>query len=400
MDLEELKAEIETEDDVGKISECIGRLVKDGIGGGGQGSTLYLLGIKYAEELVKSLDLEKLKDKIEAEEDIGKIGKCIMKVALARDQGFAVSVWRHVGVAEKLLKSLDLEKLKDKIEAEEDIGKIRVCIVGIDCGSVEIAEKLLKSLDFEILKDKIEAEENIEKITGFVGEIAVRSEEIAEKLVPVMMKKIEAEEDIEKISKWFRGVCGVKWTRWASKKIAEKLSKALDIETPMTPWDAHNGVFSYQKLKDKINAEEDIYKIWKFILAIMGIVQKNTEEDTGTVGRCCIYSTDEWCKELAEKLIPTVKNKIESEEDAGKIGGCIKSIEDVMWLDIFLLVSGSVSKLVNQLDPDKAKTPEVREKIIGLKKRTSELNRSRNTHNIRQHSRRGFLRSRSPPDQG
>ena len=54
-----------------------------------------------------------------------------------------------------------------------------------------------------------------------------------------------------------------------------------------------------------------------------------------------------------------MKNKIEAERSIKKINECIEHLE---WG-----TEEFISKLVNQLDPGKAKTPRIKEKIIELK---------------------------------
>ena len=107
-----------------------------------------------------------------------------------------------------------------------------------------------------------------------------------------------------------------------SEKLAEKVTNNLNVEN----------------LNDKIEAEEDIMKI-----------------------ALCVESIAKRSEEVVEKLIPVVKKKIErAEKDSWKINHCIGVIG--------LGSEEFASKLVNQLDPENAKTPEVREKIIELKK--------------------------------
>lgn len=62
----------------------------------------------------------------------------------------------------------------------------------------------------------------------------------------------------------------------------------------------------------------------------------------------------------AESLVPIVKNKVEAEKDNMFLWNAARYLnqED----------KKVVSKLINQLDPKKAKTPEVKNEIIELKK--------------------------------
>ncbi len=231
----ELRKSIEAEDNVGEIGRCIWNVgeisrLRDEMDGG-----LYIEGITYAreevaEKLVNSLDLKNLKDKIEVEADIGKIRECIGSISCARGE-----------VAEKLVNSLDLKNLKDKIEVEEDIGKIGWCIRNIAGGNEEVAGKLAKSLDLEKLKVKIWAEEDFGKIGECIGDISKASEEVAEKLIPVMKGRIEAKEDIGEIGRCIGEIAE------RNEEVAEKLVPVM---------------------KGKIEVEKDIEKIKECICEI------------------------------------------------------------------------------------------------------------------------------------
>ena len=216
----------------------------------------------------KNPDLEILKKKIDAEDDIGEISGFIRDIANV-----------SVNDAKDLIKSLDARKLKTKIDAEKSLGKIGLCVemIGID---EESAKDIIKNLDLEKLKDKIDADEDIEMIGWCVGRISITSGEVAKDLI-----------------------------------------RSMDLE----------------KLKDKIDAERSTEEIcWCFANISVGDAN------------------------AAERLVPVVKKKIEAEGD-----------NILLWNSTRYLNQGDkkvVSKLVSQLNPENAKTPEVKNEIIELKK--------------------------------
>jgi len=125
---------------------------------------------KIAEELVRSLNTKKLSDKINAEKNSIVISECIILIA-------------------KFNKELAYELipvLKDKLDIEKDVGKIGLCIGRIDSSSKEVANRLVNIMDLEILKDKIIREKSILKITWVIRSIACVNKEVAEKLIKSM----------------------------------------------------------------------------------------------------------------------------------------------------------------------------------------------------------------------
>jgi len=151
--------------------------------------------------------------KLESEEDIRTVGECIIKITKGSQQ-----------VAEKLVKSFDLEKLKSGIESEDDLVKIGFRVWSIALGSEKVAEKLIPAV-----KNKLKAEENIVKIIECIRLVALGSEKSAEKLIPVVKDKIEAEENIGKIC-WH-----IQRLSEGSKETASKLVAQLDPEKAKNP---------------------------------------------------------------------------------------------------------------------------------------------------------------------
>lgn len=281
---DKVEESIEAEEDIGQIGRCIWSTA---------------IGSKeLAEKLVKNLALEKLKDKIEAEGNVVEIGSCI----------------RGIASGSKELAERFISIVRYKIEAEENVQSIGWCTEGIARGSKEVAEKLVRSLDFEKLKNKVEKEEGVIEISCCISGIARGSKEVAEELIPVLSNKLEIEADFDKISTciiWFN--TGGK----ESKELAEKLIPVV---------------------KNRIELEEDVTKI----------------------SVCVLFCITHGSKKIAEKLIPVLSNKLEIEDDFRKI-----------WFSIYSISLGSkevASKLLNRLNPRNAKNPKVRMGIIKLKR--------------------------------
>ena len=137
-----LKNKIETEKDVRKIGRFISRISP--------------LNEVLAKELIGRLDFEKLKNKAELEKDTIKISCYISTIARVDEKD-----------VEKLI-----SVLKEKIENEKDIKKICMCIICLSVPKIYV-KNLVKSLDFQKLKNKIQSEKDYKKVKLFLlGEIA------------------------------------------------------------------------------------------------------------------------------------------------------------------------------------------------------------------------------------
>ncbi len=224
---------------------------------------------------------------IEKEEDIEKIGTCIHVIAFA---GASVTdftifndsdIWNIFNAAIKICNGINVDTLSSKIEKEEDIPKIGVCIWGIAHGNVEVAYDICNRINVDTLSSKIEKEEDIVKIGSCLRAIATLNVEVALKLVKCVPSKIEKEEDIGKI-----GSCVVTIAR-ASEEVAQEIINRINVDT----------------LSSKIEKEEDIEKI-----------------------RCCLIDIARANEKVALKLVKCVPSKIEKEEDIEKIGSCVGTI--------------------------------------------------------------------------
>ncbi len=92
---------------------------------------------RYGVDFVNELRLE-----LDTEADIEKIGSCVSAVAL-----------RNKEVADKLVKTLDTQKLKTKLLAQADLKNVGSCISAIANVNKEVATQLVREFAFEELKE-------------------------------------------------------------------------------------------------------------------------------------------------------------------------------------------------------------------------------------------------------
>ena len=220
-DMEELKEKIDNEENVGEITIIIGQVADRNT--------------KLAEKLVNNLDLGKLKSKLDAENDVQEIARCVAKIAYVCE-GYAAGIFYAGGrFVENLVRNMNIKKLKDKIDGEEDIGKIVVCIDAISEVNSDVARKLTRSLDAEKLKNKIDGEKDIGKIQDCLWSIGFGSDKVAEKIVrgldaEKLGKKMGEEKDVRKI-----GLCIEAIHRQGNCKLAAKLATQLNPDNAKTP---------------------------------------------------------------------------------------------------------------------------------------------------------------------
>ena len=131
-----------------------------------------------------------IKEGVEKEEDVGKIGKCLSFIVRASKE-----------VAREIIDPINIDTLLLKIEQEEDLGDIALCMGGIVSASEEAGLKLV-----DTFISRIEKEEDIVNIGMSIGWMRnAENEEIVLKLVDSVSSKIEKEEDTNKIGMclWF-----------------------------------------------------------------------------------------------------------------------------------------------------------------------------------------------------
>lgn len=300
-------------------------------------------------ELIKNLvdeNFDRVVEGIEAEEDVGKIRSCVWNISKASEE-----------VANNLVRRLDLKKFRDKIYSEKDFYKIGGCIFEILKVNKEVTNNLVKSLNVKRLRDKLEVEKSSRGwclgIMYGIMAIYVTNNEFGEKLVRrldvgKLKDKIEVEENIYSI-----GLC-IRVIGMVSRKFGKNLVNSLDFKI----------------LKNKIEAEKNL---WDIGCCIKGIATGNKKvaerlipvvsskieavKDVEKISEC-IFEIADVNEEIAEKLIPVVKNKFETEKDVKKISECI------YW--IFMRSEEVAFKIVDQLDPDKINTDEVRKNLYEL----------------------------------
>ena len=147
-----------------------------------------------------------IEEGIEKEEDIKKIGSCVVVIAIASEE-----------VAREIVNRINIDTLLLKIGKEEDVRNIGWCVGCISDANKEVGLKLVGSI-----LPKIEKEEDLEKIGVCVRDIACESEEVGLKLVDSVASKIEKEEDIGKIKLCMWLITG------ASKKVAREIVNRLN----------------------------------------------------------------------------------------------------------------------------------------------------------------------------
>jgi len=239
---------------------------------------------EVARKIINSLDVNNLIEKINDRKDVETIAAFISEIEKV-----------NKGIAEKITNGLDVKVLINKINDEEDIFTIEACINKIEKVNKGIAEKITNGLDVKVLINKINDEKDISTIGmfiggGFVEEIRVITVIIFEACVSGIAK--------------------------INKEIAKKITKGLDIKI----------------LIEKIDKEKDI---WKIEACVSGIWRAN--------------------KEIANKIVKRLNfksliEKIEMEEDIGKIGELIRVIRKVN--------EAFSSKILNAIEPEK------REKVL------------------------------------
>ena len=149
-----------------------------------------------------------IEEGIEKEEDIKKIGSCVLVIAIASEE-----------VAREIVNRINIDTLLLKIGKEGDVRNIGWCVGCILDANKEVGLKLVGSV-----LPKIEKEEDLEKIGVCVRDIACESEEVGLKLVDSVASKIEKEEDIGKIKLCMWLITG------ASKKVAREIVNRLNPE--------------------------------------------------------------------------------------------------------------------------------------------------------------------------
>nr|QNO54859.1 hypothetical protein GHJHFCIO_00009 [Methanosarcinales archaeon ANME-1 ERB7] len=103
-------------------------------------------GITLRKKLIEDDKIQGLiKEGIEQEENVEKIGFCVLVIAIASEE---------VGL--KLANCINIDALSSKIEKEEDIRNIGICVSYIAMASKEVGLKLANRINIDIVSSKIE----------------------------------------------------------------------------------------------------------------------------------------------------------------------------------------------------------------------------------------------------
>jgi len=257
--------------------------------------------MSLVKKLIEDKEIEDLiKEGIEKEEDVGKIGFYVWCIA---------EVSKEAGL--KLANRINIDNLLSKIEKEKDMERIEWCGWAIAKTSRRVALKLV-----DAVSSKIEKEEDIGKIGSCVWYIARASKGVALKLVDAVSNRVEKENDIEKIG----------WSVWyiadANKEVGLKLANCINIDVLSSKIEKEKNLRKIGRCMwyiDHVNEEV----VLKLIKAVSNRIEK--EEDIEKIVRC-VEEIASASKEVALKLADSVSSKIEKEEDIEKIGLCVKSI--------------------------------------------------------------------------
>lgn len=202
-------------------------------------------GITLRKKLIEDDKIQGLiKEGIEQEENVEKIGFCVLVIAIASEE-----------VAREIVNRINIDTLLLKIKQEEDLGKIGFCVGSIVDSNKEVGLKL-----FDSVLLKIEKEEDVGKIGLCVRDIAEAREEIGLKLancinIDALSSKIEKEEDIRNI-----GIC-VSYIAMASKEVGLKLANRINIDI----------------VSSKIEKEWDTKIRW-YVRYVSGVAKAREEE--------------------------------------------------------------------------------------------------------------------------
>lgn len=252
--------------------------------------------------------LSEYKNKIEKEEDIRKIGWDLEDISTDRE------------FAENLVKSIDLNNLEKKIENEKNIDKIGVFLTQVAAIDKEAAKKLIP-----LVKDKITREEDVWKVSWCLGKIASFDRDISESFIPCFTEKLRKEKDLNKI-----GICTAAITHKSSsagvgfvmnldfKDLENKIELEGDVEVIgrcigdlARISREFSKIINVNNLKSKIDNEEDIEKIGSFFESV--------------------YLGNKELAERILKLtdLEILGKKIDKEEDLNRIGRCIERVGSI-----------------------------------------------------------------------
>ena len=200
-----------------------------------------------------------IKRAIEKEGDIEKIVCCVNRNALAseevalklsdavsskieklEDTYFCTVLFaRNILLASKklgleLANRVNIKVLALKIEKEEDVRRIGLCVRGIAKASKEVGLELANRVNIKVLASKIGKEEDVIKIGVCMGGITNASKEMALKLASAVSSEIGKREDMRGIEVFMTDVMGA--DREVAREIVNRLNPELREELQKSEW--------------------------------------------------------------------------------------------------------------------------------------------------------------------
>lgn len=164
-------------------------------------------------KLVKSIDIDVLSSKIDKEENLNSIEWIMASISF---------------ISEELGLEL-VESVSSKIEKEEDIVKIRLCIDGSLRENKNVACKLVENIDIDILSSKINNDANLNSIKQIISSISHASKDVGSELVKnidvdILLSKINNEADLGDILRCILEISHV------SSEVGSELVKSIDTD--------------------------------------------------------------------------------------------------------------------------------------------------------------------------
>ncbi|MCK4937605.1 MAG: hypothetical protein KAR85_03260 [Methanosarcinales archaeon] len=164
-------------------------------------------------ELVKSIDIDVLTSKIDKEMNLNSVELIMASISyISEEAGLEL-----------------IESVSSKIETEEDIVKISLCINGTLHENKNVACKLVENIDIDILSSKINNDENLDSVKRIISSISYASKDVGSELVQnidvdILLSKINNEADLGDILRCILEISH------ASSEVGSELVKSIDTD--------------------------------------------------------------------------------------------------------------------------------------------------------------------------
>jgi hypothetical protein len=159
------------------------------------------------------VDMEKLKEEIDKEEDIGKIASYLKSIS-SKDKE----------ARKQLVNSIDLMALKEKIDKADNVYDISYCFSMLDIADKGTEEKLIEIIDFEKMKEKLVRSNDLFIVSEIITNIIEDRLEIGDKSVEILASKIDESKSIENIEMCLNDMIAT------SEEIGRRLVKSINLE--------------------------------------------------------------------------------------------------------------------------------------------------------------------------